>query len=124
MGPLCADIPEQCNVNPYRLGDFVFSRFAREAEVSSSWNPLVDCSFGGAALFAPSDVYEHSNRDHLNNIAHGHGFHNRHWGLPGLVKSYFCKTLAFSLSPWAPCRACIEGVCFPSCVVAWTSCNS
>merc|ERR1712039_182624 len=59
MGPLCADIPEQCNVNPYRLGDFVFSRFAREAEVSSSWNPLVDCSFGGAALFAPSDVYEH-----------------------------------------------------------------
>merc|ERR1711920_630077 len=57
-GPLCGDIPEQCSANPYRLGDFVFSRFAREAEVSTSWNPLVDCSFAGAALFAPSDVYE------------------------------------------------------------------
>merc|ERR1712083_1249284 len=58
MGPLCGDVPEQCSANPYRLGDFVFSRFASEAEVSSSWNPLIDCSFGGAALFAPSAVYE------------------------------------------------------------------
>merc|ERR1711920_1194104 len=40
------------------LGDFVFSRFAQEARASSSWNPLIHCSFGGAALFAPSGVYE------------------------------------------------------------------
>merc|ERR1711920_783740 len=40
------------------LGDFVFSRFAQVARASSSWNPLIHCSFGGAALFAPSGVYE------------------------------------------------------------------
>merc|ERR1711920_1079167 len=41
----------------YRLGDYVFSRFIQDAAVSSQWNPLVSCSFGGAALFAPSDAY-------------------------------------------------------------------
>merc|ERR1712087_1076937 len=34
------------------------SRFAKEARASSSWNPLIHCSFGGAALFAPSGLYE------------------------------------------------------------------
>merc|ERR1711920_158792 len=58
-GSACDDVPSQCDSgNPYRLGDFVFSRFAKEARASSSWNPLIHCSFGGAALFAPSGVYE------------------------------------------------------------------
>merc|ERR1711920_1183195 len=57
-GSACDDVPSQCSANPYRLGDFVFSRFAEGARASGSWNPLIDCSFGGAALFAPSEVYE------------------------------------------------------------------
>jgi len=57
-GSKCEDIPTLCSDNPYRVGDFLFSRFAREASASSSWNPLLDCDFGGAALFAPSRVYE------------------------------------------------------------------
>merc|ERR1711920_70602 len=57
-GSECDGVPSQCSANPYTLGDFVFSRFAKEARASSSWNPLIDCSFGGAALFAPSGVYE------------------------------------------------------------------
>jgi len=59
-GSECDDVPSLCEANPYRLGDFVFSRFAKGARArsGSSWNPLIDCSFGGAALFAPSEVYE------------------------------------------------------------------
>merc|ERR1712113_235803 len=57
-GAPCDDVPRQCNTSTYRLGDFVFSRFTREARASGLWNPLVDCSFGGAALFAPSEVYQ------------------------------------------------------------------
>merc|ERR1711920_4132 len=57
-GSECDDVPSLCSADPYRLGDFVFSRFARGARAKSSWNPLIDCSFGGAALFAPSEVYE------------------------------------------------------------------
>merc|ERR1711920_26725 len=57
-GSECDDVPSLCSADPYRLGDFVFSRFAKGARASGSWNPLIDCSFGGAALFAPSEVYE------------------------------------------------------------------
>lgn len=56
-GSTCDDIPAQCQSSTYRLGDYVFSRFVQDAAVSSQWNPLVSCSFGGAALFAPSDMY-------------------------------------------------------------------
>merc|ERR1719410_3018807 len=54
----CDDIPEECEANPYRFGDFIFSRFASEGRATGAWNPLLDCSFGGAALFAPSELYE------------------------------------------------------------------
>merc|ERR1712060_606349 len=57
-GASCDDVPRHCNTSTYRLGDFVFSRFTREARASGQWNPLIDCSFGGAALFAPSEVYQ------------------------------------------------------------------
>merc|ERR1711920_975137 len=57
-GAPCDDVPRQCNTSTYRLGDFVFSRFTREARATSLWNPLIDCSFGGAAIFAPSKVYQ------------------------------------------------------------------
>jgi len=51
----CDDIPVHCN-STYRIGDYVFSRFFEELGPTAS--PLEDCSFGGAALFAPSPVYE------------------------------------------------------------------
>merc|ERR1712039_720924 len=57
-GAPCDDVPQECNTSTYKLGDFVFSRFTRQARSRGPWNPLVDCSFGGAALFAPSEVYQ------------------------------------------------------------------
>jgi len=50
----CDDIPWQCEGNPYRIADYVFSRYYKEIGAS---NPLVDCSFQGAAIFASSKLY-------------------------------------------------------------------
>merc|ERR1712003_125232 len=57
-GTNCDEIPTNCSDDPYRVGDFLFGRFAGEARAGSSWSPLLDCNFGGAALFASSRVYE------------------------------------------------------------------
>jgi len=48
-------LPDLCANSTYRLGDIVFSRFFEE--LGDAANPLVDCSFNGAALVASSQVY-------------------------------------------------------------------
>jgi len=51
----CSDLPYQCANNTYRTGDYVFSRYYKE--LGAAANPLVDCSLGGAAIFASSELY-------------------------------------------------------------------
>merc|ERR1719210_2641330 len=51
----CGDLPYQCANNTYRIGDYVFSRYYKE--LGDDANPLLDCSFGGAAVFASSELY-------------------------------------------------------------------
>jgi len=50
----CDDIPSQCAGNIYRVADYVFSRYYKEVGAT---NPLTDCSFHGAAVFASSVLY-------------------------------------------------------------------
>jgi len=50
----CDDIPSPCASNTYRVADYIFSRLYKELDAV---NPLVDCSFQGAAIFASSELY-------------------------------------------------------------------
>jgi len=50
----CDEIPAPCQNNTYRTADFVFSQYFGEL---GSDNPLVDCSFSGAAIYASSKLY-------------------------------------------------------------------
>jgi len=50
----CSDAPGACN-GTYRTGDWVFSRYYEA--LGHEANPLVDCSFGQAAVFASSARY-------------------------------------------------------------------
>jgi len=52
----CGDVPSYCSNNTYRIADFVFSRYYKE--LGASANPLTDCDFGGAAMFASSKLYD------------------------------------------------------------------
>eukprot|EP00429_Kryptoperidinium_foliaceum_P059911 CAMPEP_0176075604 /NCGR_PEP_ID=MMETSP0120_2-20121206/37789_1 /TAXON_ID=160619 /ORGANISM="Kryptoperidinium foliaceum, Strain CCMP 1326" /LENGTH=707 /DNA_ID=CAMNT_0017409311 /DNA_START=50 /DNA_END=2171 /DNA_ORIENTATION=+ len=51
----CAAIPAQCDNNTYRIADYIFSRYYRE--LGSAASPLEHCDFGGAAVYAPRQVY-------------------------------------------------------------------
>jgi len=51
----CSGLPEECNTDPYRVGDYVFSRYYRRHGDTS--NPLLGCSFQGAAVFAPPNIF-------------------------------------------------------------------
>jgi len=51
----CSSLPEECEVDPYRIGDYVFSRYYQRHGDKS--NPLLGCSFQGAAIFAPPEVF-------------------------------------------------------------------
>jgi len=51
----CADLPASCKSGTYRKADWVFSRLYKE--LGEQANPLTQCSFGGAALFASSKLY-------------------------------------------------------------------
>jgi len=51
----CDEVFAQCQNNTYRTADFVFSRYYQEL---GSANPLVDCSFSGAAIYASSKLYD------------------------------------------------------------------
>jgi len=51
----CDHIIPECLNNTYRVADYVFSRYYRT--LGDSADPLTHCSFGGAALFAPSLLY-------------------------------------------------------------------
>jgi hypothetical protein len=51
----CSDIPEFCSADPYRVGDYVFSRYYKRHGDTS--NPLLGCSFQGAAIFASPKVF-------------------------------------------------------------------
>jgi len=46
----------ECESDPYRAGDYVFSRYYNR--YGEKENPLVGCSFGGAAVFAAPEVFE------------------------------------------------------------------
>jgi len=51
----CSVLPEECSADPYKMGDYVFSRYyAGHGDTS---DPLSICSFGGAAIFAPSRLF-------------------------------------------------------------------
>lgn len=51
----CSQIPEDCESNVYRVGDYVFNHYyTRHGNTS---NPLLGCSFGGAGIFAPRKLY-------------------------------------------------------------------
>jgi len=50
----CEEVWSWCQNNTYRIADFVFSRYYDEL---TSDNPLVDCDFSGAAIFASSELY-------------------------------------------------------------------
>mmetsp|Transcript_67970 Transcript_67970/g.195108 ORF Transcript_67970/g.195108 Transcript_67970/m.195108 type:complete len:316 (-) Transcript_67970:116-1063(-) len=52
----CGDVPSYCSNNTYRIADFVFSRYYKE--LGASANPLTDCDFSGAAMFASSKLYD------------------------------------------------------------------
>merc|ERR1719203_655833 len=52
----CSLIPEDCESDPYRVGDYVFSRYYNRHGDTS--NPLLGCSFQGAAVFASSRNFE------------------------------------------------------------------
>merc|ERR1719343_526713 len=52
----CSLIPEDCETDPYRVGDYVFSHYyTRHGDTS---NPILGCSFGGAGIFAPRKLFE------------------------------------------------------------------
>jgi len=51
----CSDAPAECSGTPYRLGDYVFSRYYKEHRGYT--NPLVSCYSDGAAVFAPSRTF-------------------------------------------------------------------
>jgi len=51
----CSLLPEECTTDPYRFGDYVFSRYySRHGDTS---NPLLGCSFQGAAIFAAPKLF-------------------------------------------------------------------
>jgi len=51
----CAEVSAWCQNNTYKTADYVFSRYYEEL---GSTNPLVDCSFSGAAIYASADLYD------------------------------------------------------------------
>jgi len=53
--PDCANIPESCLRSTYTIGDYVFSRYYEA--LGRARDPLHDCSFQGAGIFAASVVY-------------------------------------------------------------------
>jgi len=52
----CDVIPQRCNESTYRVGDYVFSRYFEALDDAN--DPLVSCSFSGAAVLAPSAIYK------------------------------------------------------------------
>lgn len=52
---VCENVPMECNASTYRLGDYIFGRYlSRHGDLS---DPLTSCTFGGAALYAPAELY-------------------------------------------------------------------
>jgi len=51
----CDGVFLQCQGSTYKTADFVFSRYYDEV---GSDNPLVDCDFSGAAIYASAQLYE------------------------------------------------------------------
>jgi len=49
-------IPAECEADPYRKGDFVFSHYYNRHGDKS--NPLLGCSFNGAAIFASPKIFD------------------------------------------------------------------
>mmetsp|Transcript_82633 Transcript_82633/g.256693 ORF Transcript_82633/g.256693 Transcript_82633/m.256693 type:complete len:730 (+) Transcript_82633:71-2260(+) len=51
----CNSIPLPCQRSPYLTADYVFSRYYQD--LTGNVNPLTQCDFGGAGMFASSQVY-------------------------------------------------------------------
>mmetsp|Transcript_148492 Transcript_148492/g.458847 ORF Transcript_148492/g.458847 Transcript_148492/m.458847 type:complete len:259 (-) Transcript_148492:472-1248(-) len=52
---VCSSIPTPCQRSPYLVADYVFSRYFEG--LGSNADPLAQCDFGGAGIFASSQVY-------------------------------------------------------------------
>lgn len=51
----CSIIPAPCTTSPYKMGDYVFSRYFKEH--GDGTNPVKSCYFQGAAIYASSNLY-------------------------------------------------------------------
>lgn len=50
----CSDVPQECKLDAFKLGDWVFSRFYASLDAPDPFN---NCYFDGSALYASPEVF-------------------------------------------------------------------
>lgn len=55
----CAQVPDECSQSIFQKADYIFSIYYSSM---ASASPLTSCDFGGAGIFASSEIYESNSR--------------------------------------------------------------